>query len=162
MVIASEGVKSVWAGHRPLNTAKAIDDPAGYEVMKRVAADENLHHLFYRDLVNAALELDPTSTVEALCRQVAGFAMPGLGIPDFRRHAAAIARQRIYDLEIHYEAILRPLFTRHWSLDGLTGLSPAAEESRDKLAAHLEKAAAAARRSAERAAARAGVMAATV
>ena len=38
-----------------LNTGKAIDDPAGYVVMKRVAADENLHHLFYRDLVCASL-----------------------------------------------------------------------------------------------------------
>ena len=36
------------------NTAKALDDPAGYEIMKRVAADENLHFLFYRDLVSAA------------------------------------------------------------------------------------------------------------
>jgi acyl-[acyl-carrier-protein] desaturase len=133
-----------------LNTGRAMDDPAGYEVMKRVAADENLHHLFYRDLVSAALEIDPSSTVEALERQVAGFAMPGLGIPDFRRHAAAIARQHIYDLQIHYEAILRPLFTRSWVLDRLAGLSPAAEESRSKLAGRLERAARAARRFAER------------
>ena len=26
--------------------------------MKRVAADENLHHLFYRDLVSVVIELD--------------------------------------------------------------------------------------------------------
>jgi acyl-[acyl-carrier-protein] desaturase len=133
-----------------LNTAKAMDDPTGYSVMKRVAADENLHHLFYRDLVSAALEVDPSSTVEALERQVAGFAMPGLGIPGFRRHAAAIARQHIYDLQIHYEAILRPLFARNWVLDQLAGLSPAAEDSRSKLAARLERAARAAQRVAER------------
>jgi acyl-[acyl-carrier-protein] desaturase len=133
-----------------LNTGKAMDDPAGYAVMKRVAADENLHHLFYRDLVSAALEVDPSSTVEAFERQVTGFAMPGLGIPGFRRHAAAIAREHIYDLQIHYEAILRPLFARTWVLDRLTGLSPAAEQSRSKLAARLERAARAARRVADR------------
>ena len=33
------------------NTGKLIGDPVGYEVMARVAADENLHYLFYRDLV---------------------------------------------------------------------------------------------------------------
>jgi acyl-[acyl-carrier-protein] desaturase len=142
-----------------LNTGKAMDDPAGYAVMKRVAADENLHHLFYRDLVSAALDLDPSSTVEALERQVAGFAMPGVGIPEFRRHAAAIARQRIYDLEIHYQAILRPLFAHHWVLDGLQDLSGSAEESRSRLAAYLARAARVAQRVAERSAARDGVAA---
>ena len=33
-----------------------IGDPAGYEVMMRVAGDENLHQLFYRDLAAAAIE----------------------------------------------------------------------------------------------------------
>ena len=34
------------------NTGRVLfeHDSAGYEIMKRVAADENLHHLFYRDL----------------------------------------------------------------------------------------------------------------
>ena len=35
------------------NTGKLLTDKAGYEVMKRVAADENRHHLFYRDLATA-------------------------------------------------------------------------------------------------------------
>ena len=134
-----------------LNTAKAVDDPAGYEVMKRVAADENLHHLFYRDLVAAALEVDPSGVVEAFERQVTGFAMPGTGIPGFRRHAAAIARQRIYDLEIHFESILRPLFTRHWAVGALEGLSAAADSARERLVAALDTAATAARRVVERA-----------
>ena len=34
------------------NTGKALPDGEGYTVMKRVAADENLHYLFYRDLVD--------------------------------------------------------------------------------------------------------------
>ena len=41
------------------NTGKLLDDPAGYEVMARVAADENLHHLFYRDLASAAHRARP-------------------------------------------------------------------------------------------------------
>jgi len=134
-----------------LNTGKAMPDSAGYEVMKRVAADENLHHLFYRDLVSAALEIDPSTTVEALERQVAGFAMPGLGIPEFRRHALAVARQRIYDLNVHFEAVLRPLFARHWVLGDLGPLSAAAERARVRLVARLEKAGRVARRIAERA-----------
>ena len=144
-----------------LNTGKAMTDPAGYQVMKRVAADENLHHLFYRDLVCAALEVDPSTTVEALERQVTGFAMPGLGIPGFRRHALAIARQRIYDLTIHYESILRPLFLRHWALEELRGLSARAEHARDRLRAHLERYAKVAQRMAENSVRRADLLAQT-
>src|SRR5207342_2917046 len=29
------------------NTGRLVRDPVGYELMARVAADENLHHLFY-------------------------------------------------------------------------------------------------------------------
>ena len=40
-------------------TGKMIGDPAGYEVMMRVAGDENLHQLFYRDLTAAAIGRRP-------------------------------------------------------------------------------------------------------
>src|SRR3954465_15586162 len=69
------------------NTGKLLTDKAGYEVMKRVAADENRHPLFYRDLGTAALELDPSGMVLAMERQVREFEMPGTGIPDFETHA---------------------------------------------------------------------------
>ena len=51
--------------------------------MKRVAADENLHYLFYRDLVTAAIELDPSAMMIAIERQIRTFQMPGTGIPGF-------------------------------------------------------------------------------
>ena len=41
------------------NTGAQIGDPVGFEVMKRVCADENLHQLFYRDLAAAAFEAAP-------------------------------------------------------------------------------------------------------
>ncbi|MGB0415692.1 MAG: acyl-ACP desaturase, partial [Coraliomargarita sp.] len=40
-------------------TGAIIGDPAGHDVMARVAADENLHHLFYRDLATAAFAVAP-------------------------------------------------------------------------------------------------------
>ena len=45
--------------------------------------DENHHFLFYRDMAKAAMEIDPNQAVEAMERQIIGFAMPGEGIPDF-------------------------------------------------------------------------------
>ena len=54
---------------------------AGYELISRVAADENFHFLFYRDLTSAALEIAPSLVVPAIERQVREFEMPGTGIP---------------------------------------------------------------------------------
>jgi acyl-[acyl-carrier-protein] desaturase len=115
------------------NTGKALPDTEGNAVMKRVAADENLHYLFYRDLVSAALEIDPSGMMEAIKRQVLGFEMPGTGIPDFAQHAKAIARAGIYDLGVHHDAILRPVVLGHWDVAGRQGLTPSAEAARNRL-----------------------------
>ena len=45
------------------NTGQHIDDPAGKAIMRRVAFDENLHFLFYRDAMGAAIEMDPSASV---------------------------------------------------------------------------------------------------
>jgi acyl-[acyl-carrier-protein] desaturase len=115
------------------NTGKALPDAEGLSVMKRVAADENLHYLFYRDLVSAALEMDPSGIMEAMERQVLGFEMPGTDIPGFAQHAKAIARAGIYDLGVHHDLILRPVVLGHWNVAGRQGLTPSAEAARDRL-----------------------------
>jgi len=115
------------------NTGKALPDGEGYAVMKRVAADENLHYLFYRDLVSAALEIDPSGMTEAIKRQVLNFEMPGTGIPSFAEHAKAIARAGIYDLGVHHDAILRPVVLGHWDIAGRQGLTPSAEAAQNRL-----------------------------
>jgi len=115
------------------NTGKALPDGEGYAVMKRVAADENLHYLFYRDLVSAALDIDPSGTTEAIKRQVLNFEMPGTGIPGFAEHAKAIARAGIYDLVVHHDAILRPVVLGHWDIAGRQDLTPSAEAAQNRL-----------------------------
>jgi acyl-[acyl-carrier-protein] desaturase len=115
------------------NTGKALPDTEGYSVMKRVAADENLHYLFYRDLVTAALEIDPSGMVEAIKRQVLTFEMPGTGIPGFAEHAKAIARAGIYDLAVHHDSILKPVVLGHWNMADRHGLTPAAEAAQRRL-----------------------------
>jgi len=114
------------------NTGRLLGDDAGYQVMARVAGDENLHHLFYRDLTAAAMEVDPSAMVLAIERQVRGFEMPGTGIRNFTTHAAAIARSGIYDFTVHHDQILVPVVLRHWALESWTGLSDEAEAARDR------------------------------
>ncbi len=121
------------------NTGKLLDDPAGYEVMARVAADENLHYLFYRDLASAGFDLDASRMVLALEDVVSNFAMPGTGIPDYSKHSARTAAAGIYDLEQHHAQVLVPVLFRHWRLDALEGLSAAAEAARDRIIVAVER-----------------------
>ncbi|MDP9386594.1 MAG: acyl-ACP desaturase [Actinomycetota bacterium] len=133
-----------------LNTGKLLTDRPGYEVMARVAADENLHYLFYRDLTDATLEYDPSTVVLAIDRQVREFAMPGTGIADFPTHAARIASVGIYDFAEHHDHILVPLVLRHWQMESVEGLSPEAEQARERVLRHIARVGAAARRLRER------------
>jgi acyl-[acyl-carrier-protein] desaturase len=134
------------------NTGQHLDG-IGAAVMKRVAADENHHFLFYRDLASAALEVDPSETVLAIDRQVTEFQMPGTEILGFAGHAAAISAAGIYDYRVHYEQILCPVVLNHWRLESVEGLSPAAEVAREHVLARIERM----RRVADRIDAQAGV-----
>jgi acyl-[acyl-carrier-protein] desaturase len=121
------------------NTGKILDDPEGLAIMSRVAADENLHHLFYRDLASAALEIDPSGMVEAIERQVRHFEMPGAGITDFKTHAKLIADVGVYDFASHHDQILVPVVFKHWRIEQLQNLKSTAEQARERLVTYVEK-----------------------
>jgi acyl-[acyl-carrier-protein] desaturase len=120
------------------NTGRYSDDPVADRIMVRIAADENLHMVFYRDILGAALQLQPSAAVRAIVAEVLAFEMPGAGIPGFLRKAAQIAKAGIYDLRIHRDEVLLPIL-RHWRIFELEGLDGAAEEARRRLARHLEE-----------------------
>ena len=132
------------------NTGMLLDDPAGRAVMIRVATDENLHHLFYRDVASEALARHPSEMVLAMERVVTGFAMPGTGIADFARQARVIAEAGVYDFSVHYNQILVPIVLQRWDVEHLEGLTPEAEEARARVLAHIERLARIARRMTEK------------
>lgn len=133
------------------NTGKMLEDEAGRLVMKRVAADENFHFLFYRDIATAALEAAPDQMVVAIDHEVRNFEMPGTGIKDFSRHARAIASTGIYDFAVHHDLILAPIVLRHWNIEKLTGLSDEAKQARDRVLHYIERVGKVAERQRERA-----------
>ena len=120
------------------NTGRYSDDPVADRIMVRIAADENLHMVFYRDILAAALELEPSATVCAIVDEVLAFQMPGAGIPGFVRKAAQIAKAGIYDIRVHRDEVLMPIL-RHWRIFELTNLDEAAEAARTRLAEHLAR-----------------------
>ena len=106
--------------------------------MVRIATDENLHMVFYRDVLAAALKIEPSAAVRAIVDEVLAFQMPGAGIPGFIRKAAAIAKAGIYDIRVHRDEVLMPIL-KYWRIFELAGLDGAAEEARRRLAEHLVK-----------------------
>ncbi len=131
------------------NTGRYSDDPVADRIMVRIATDENLHMVFYRDILKAAIAVEPSAAVRAIVDEVLAFQMPGAGIPGFIRKAADIAKAGIYDLRVHRDEILLPIL-KYWGVFELSGLDGAAEEARRRLAEHLDKLDAAARRFEER------------
>ena len=131
------------------NTGRYSEDPVADRIMVRIAADENLHMVFYRDILKAAIALEPSAAVRAIVDEILKFEMPGAGIQNFLRKAADIAKAGIYDLRVHRDEVLLPII-KYWGVFELTGLDAAAEEARLRLAEHLDKLDVAARRFEER------------
>jgi acyl-[acyl-carrier-protein] desaturase len=120
------------------NTGRYSEDPVADKIMSRIAKDENLHMRFYRDMLGAAMHIDPSAAVEAIVDEVIGFEMPGAGMRQFKTKSAQIANAGIYDLRIHHDDIVWPLL-RHWRIFELENLDEQAEKTRQQLAAFLEK-----------------------
>ena len=120
------------------NTGKATGDPVAEQLLARVAADENLHMVFYRNLLAAAFDLDGDHAMRAVADVVADFQMPGANIEGFGRKALSIALAGIYDLRQHRDEVLQPVL-RQWNIFGRTDLTAEGEKAREELAAHLEE-----------------------
>ncbi|RBQ15202.1 acyl-ACP desaturase [Spongiactinospora rosea] len=120
------------------NTGKATGDPVCERLLARIAADENLHMLFYRNLLAAAFELDPDQTMRAVTDVVTTFQMPGSDLPGFARRAMVIAHEGIYDLRLHHDDVLMPVL-RQWAVFDKSGLGAEGEKAREELASFLER-----------------------
>ncbi|MCX5150862.1 acyl-ACP desaturase [Streptomyces sp. NBC_00320] len=119
------------------NTGHACADPHGTRLMSRIAADENLHMVFYRALCADLADLDPDGFVEAFADVVCGFQMPGHGIPGFQGRAVRIATAGIYDIAIHRDHVVLPLL-RTLRIMERTDLGSMGEQARERLGRYLE------------------------
>ena len=120
------------------NTGKLTDDPVADALLGKVAADENLHMIFYRNLLKAALELDPNATMRAITDVVTTFAMPGTDIAGFQRKAVQMAVAGVYDLRQHKDDVVAPVL-RFWNVFEVEGLDAEGEQARLELAEFLEE-----------------------
>jgi acyl-[acyl-carrier-protein] desaturase len=119
------------------NTGKVCDDPIADRMLQRIAADENLHMIFYRNISAAALDIAPDQTLEALSDIVMNFQMPGAGMPNFRRNGVLMAKHGIYDLRQHLEDVVWPVL-RKWRIFEREDFTGRGESKREELAVFLE------------------------
>ncbi len=120
------------------NTGKISDDAIAENMMQRISLDENLHMLFYRNTLGAALELEPNATMRAITDVVTNFDMPGANMPGFSRKAVQIALAGIYDMQLHLDEVIAPIL-RAWKVFERTDLSGDGLKARDELSAFLRK-----------------------
>ncbi len=118
------------------NTGAATGCPLAEQLLARIATDENLHMVFYRNLGAAALDRDPDAMMQAIRDEVVGFQMPGVGMPDFTRNSVTIAKAGIYDLRLHHDDVIMPVL-RFWKVFTRTDFGPAGEQARDELSEFL-------------------------
>lgn len=127
------------------NTGAATGDPIAEQLLARIALDENLHMVFYRNVMAAAFELEPDLAMRAVTDSVRDFAMPGHGIEGFERKAVQIAVAGIYDIRQHLNEVVLPVLKKWGCMDRLD-FGVEGEMARDELAAILEKMSSAAMR----------------
>ena len=118
------------------NTGKITNDPVADTLLARIAKDENLHMIFYRNIVAAALDVAPDETMRAIADEVIGFEMPGATMAGFRRNSMMIAKAGIYDLRLHHDEVIMPVL-RHWDIFGRSGFGADGEQAREELGAFL-------------------------
>lgn len=114
------------------NTGHQSGDPVCDRMLARIATDENLHMVFYRNLLAAALQLAPDLTMQAIRDVVVQFRMPGHGMPGFERAAARMAIGGIYNLRIHHDDVLQPVL-RHLKVLEVSGLNPDGLQAQEEL-----------------------------
>jgi acyl-[acyl-carrier-protein] desaturase len=118
------------------NTGRASGDPIADKLLARIATDENLHMVFYRNLMAAAFDIDPDLAMRAVTTEVVGFEMPGATMAGFRKNSMLIAKAGIYDLRLHYDEVVSPVL-RAWKVFERTDFGPEGEKAREELAEFL-------------------------
>jgi acyl-[acyl-carrier-protein] desaturase len=121
------------------NTGRIANDDIAEGMLARVALDENLHMLFYRNLLGKALDLEPNAAMVAIKDVVTNFQMPGAGMPGWGRKSVGIALAGIYDLQLHLEDVVAPVL-RAWNIFERTDLTGEGEAARTELAEYLKRA----------------------
>ncbi|WP_369028105.1 acyl-ACP desaturase, partial [Nocardia farcinica] len=120
------------------STGRVCEDPIADRMLQRIAADENLHMMFYRNVTAAAFDIAPDQTMESVTHIVKTFSMPGTGMPNWRRNGVLMVKHGIYDLRQHLDEVVLPVL-RIWNVFKRNDFTARGERSREELGEYMEK-----------------------
>lgn len=119
------------------NTAKITNEPVAEALMARIAMDENLHFITYRNLVNNAFEIEKDITMQAVCEAMHTFDFPQHEIPEYKSIHNSSEFSKIYSYRIHLDQVVYPIL-KYWNIEKLD-LSARGNHYRDRLYAFINK-----------------------
>ena len=124
------------------NTGKVTGDPIADQLLARIAADENLHMIFYRNLLGGGARARARPDDAGDHRRGDDFEMPGTDIAGLPAQGRRDGRSPASTTcAIHHDDVVMPVL-RHWKVFELEGLDAEGEQARNELAdflAELEK-----------------------
>jgi acyl-[acyl-carrier-protein] desaturase len=118
-----------------VNTAKITNESIGESLMARIAMDENLHFITYRNLVENSFEIEKNITMQAVCEVICHFDFPQRNVPGYKGIHGSKDFQDIYSYRIHLDQVIYPIL-KYWDVKNLD-LSAVGNQYRDKLYAYI-------------------------
>lgn len=119
------------------NTGNYCGEPVCDQLLAKIANDENLHMVFYRNLLSASFDRAPDRTMAAVLDVVKNFQMPGATVENYTRKSVKIALAGIYNLRIHRDEVLVPVL-RNVRVFEREDFGPAGEQAREELSGLLD------------------------
>jgi acyl-[acyl-carrier protein] desaturase len=118
-----------------LCAARACGDehPSLGAALRRIAKDETLHMVFYRDVVKAHLERDP-DYLRPLAAVMMAFEMPWSAsvLRDFEERRSFLAGRGVFRLSHYLDEVVQPLWL-YWALDHCASESAETKDAHDQL-----------------------------
>lgn len=123
--------KATQISHANTGRLAAGREPMLQRMLAHVAGDESRHYQFYRAVFGEILRADTERALDSLLKVTLGFAMPGHNIPGFAEMSEVLGRGGVFGTR-HYQGIVEELL-EFWGIGALTGLSPHAQTTQERL-----------------------------
>ncbi|WP_074345909.1 acyl-ACP desaturase [Mycobacteroides abscessus] len=134
-------VEQMTRGFSPGQNRQGGDELFAESLFDCISTDENLHMIFYRNLVEAGMHIAPDQALKSIHKVLDNFKMPGYTIPGFRRNAVTIATGGVYDPQSHLDEVVMPVL-RKWRIFERDDISSEGEwyrEDLDRIIGDLKK-----------------------
>lgn len=120
------------------NTGIISGDDLCDQMMARLSMDENLHMVFFRNLLEAGFEIDADAAMVAVADIMTDFRMPGHEIGGFSALGKDLAAAGVYNARIHHDTIVAP-FLRHLHILDRTDLGSAGRAAQDRVGRYFRR-----------------------